>query len=97
MLTDNSAAEQAAVRKAFRGLLDGETEVTHLLCRVHSMRMLDQQLKKHKSSHDHLLTTLKYRHTSIGCDESIELALHAALDNTTKEYIRKEWKNIKEL
>ena len=40
MLTDDSAAEQAAVKKAFRGLEAGEQEVDHLLCRVHSNRTL---------------------------------------------------------
>src|SRR5438034_9947387 len=38
MLTDDSAGEQCAVRKAFPGLEAGELEPTHFLCRVHSER-----------------------------------------------------------
>jgi len=36
MLTDDSAAEQAAVKKAFLKLKAEEQKVNHLLCRVHS-------------------------------------------------------------
>jgi len=42
MLTDDSAAEQAAVKKAFLGLKAGKQEVDHLLCRVHSNRTLQR-------------------------------------------------------
>ena len=45
ILTDDSAAEQKAVKLAFHGLIDGENEVSHLLCRVHSERTLDRNLK----------------------------------------------------
>ena len=37
-LTDDSAAEQRAVTLAFWGLIDGEMEIDHLLCRIHSER-----------------------------------------------------------
>jgi len=36
MLTDDSAAEQAAVKKAFLKLKAEKQKVNHLLCRVHS-------------------------------------------------------------
>ena len=94
MLMDDSAAEQAAVRKAFPGLIVGETEVTHLLCHVHSMQALERQLKKHKCSHNHLLVALKYRRTSIDCDQSIDAAILATPDDST-EYIRNEWQKAK--
>jgi len=35
MLTDDSAGEQCAVRKVWKGLSAGEMEVTHLLCKVY--------------------------------------------------------------
>jgi len=34
MITDDSAGEQCAVRKVWKGLSAGEMEVTHLLCKV---------------------------------------------------------------
>ena len=43
-VTDDSAAEQKAVRLAFRGHQDGEQEVSHFLCRTHSERTLNRAL-----------------------------------------------------
>ena len=44
MLTDDSAAEQRAVRLAFQGLEEGATEITHLLCVFHSEQTLKRNL-----------------------------------------------------
>jgi hypothetical protein len=98
MLTDDSAGEQCAVQKAFRGLIDGELEPTHLLCRVHSERTLNRTLAgdKHKAAQKHLIAALKYRQTKPGCEESIELAMKAACDEKTRDYIHKEWFTTRE-
>ena len=44
-ITDDSPAEQLAVKLAFRGLKEGEQEVTHLHCRVHLERTLERRIK----------------------------------------------------
>lgn len=44
MIIDDSAAEQRGVSLAFRGLIDGEMEVSHYLCRTHSERTLNRKL-----------------------------------------------------
>jgi len=43
-LTDDSAAEQLAVQNAFKGIYDGELDVKHLLCQVHSDRTLRKRV-----------------------------------------------------
>lgn len=48
-LTDDSAAEQAAVQRAFPGLIAGEMEVDHLLCVVHSERTLRRRFGKYST------------------------------------------------
>lgn len=92
MLTDDSAGEQCAVRKAFPSLQIAETEVTHLLCRVHSRRTIDKNLAGDncKESRKHLMAALYNRWTKIGCHESVEQAIKAAPPNN-KAYIQKEW------
>lgn len=50
MLTDDSAGEQCAVRKAFGGLVDGEMEVTHLLCKVHTLHTLRTWCKQYQGT-----------------------------------------------
>ena len=62
-LTDDSAAEQLAVKKAFPCSDDiGVIEVDHLLCRVYSMRIIDRALKakKYEVVCGHLIAALKY-------------------------------------
>jgi len=95
-LTNDSAAEQRAIKLAFQGLLASQLEVTHLLCRVHSMRTLDRKLARgiDKEAKRHLVAALCNRKTSIGCDESINAAINAAPQDQ-KEYINKEWKATK--
>jgi hypothetical protein len=44
ILTDDSASEQLAVKKAFRGAEEGELQPSHLLCTVHSDRTLRRRL-----------------------------------------------------
>ena len=92
-VTDDSAAEQKAVRLAFRGLQDGEQEVSHFLCRTHSERTLNRALggDKCKKSKEHLYKALYFRKTRPGCEDSINEALVAAPDDETRKYITKQW------
>jgi hypothetical protein len=91
-LTDDSATEQRAVRESFRGLEEGETEVTHLLCQFHSEKTIREKLSGDKCRHtrEALITALKFRRTETGCIDSIREAYDAAPD-AKKEYIKKEW------
>ena len=88
MLTDDSAGEQCAVRKAFPSLQIAETEGTHLLCRVHSCRTIDKNLAGDncKESRKHLMAALYNRRTKIGCHESVEQAIKAAPPKKKRTY-----------
>lgn len=48
IITNNSAAGQQAVSLTFRGLIAGEMEVSHFLCRKYSKRTLDRELAGNK-------------------------------------------------
>ncbi|KAK9427538.1 hypothetical protein V1505DRAFT_379825, partial [Lipomyces doorenjongii] len=96
-LTDDSAVEQLAVQKAFPGLIAGEQEVSHLLCKVHSMRTLDRRLKAARESRRHLLIAMVHKTTEIGCDHEIELAIRAAPSDEIKNYIIREWRTTKSM
>lgn len=92
MLTDDFAGEQCAIRKAFRGLEEGEMGVTHLLCSVHSDRALQENLAGPacKTAAKHLRAALYNRKTRAGCEESVAAVLGAA-PKDKKRYIEKEW------
>lgn len=96
MLTDDSAGEQCAVRKAFRGLVDGEMEVTHLLCKVHTLRTLRTKLPGATNTkvREHLMAALYNRKTKPGCEESIQSAIQAASPRQ-QQYLQKEWWNTR--
>ena len=91
-ITDDSAAEQRGVREAFLGLAEGATEVDHFLCRKHSERTLKRNLGAQdcKAAYEHLYAALYFRHTRIGCEQSIEAAIQAAPERK-KDYIAREW------
>ena len=92
-LTDDSATERLAVRQAFPGA-DGEgSKVTHLLCTVHSSRTLMRRLGHASASRKHLNSAMIYRKTEAGCLEDINLAIDAAPNEETKQYIINEWLN----
>ena len=79
-LTDDSAAEQRAVRLAFPGLQGGETEVSHLFCMVHSERTLTRRFNsigKDDKVYKYLLAALKFRRLEATCKESIKAAMKA--------------------
>ena len=92
MLTNDSAGEQCAVRKAFQGLSDGEQEVTHLICKVHSRRTMLKKLPgdANQRCREHLMAALDYRKTKPGCEESIQAAIDAAPERK-RGYVVKEW------
>lgn len=92
-LTDDSAAEQKAMRIAFRCLEAGETEVQHFLCQVHSERTLRRQLagKQCEASLGFMLAALKYRRTQAGCLDSIKAAIEAAPNKESAKYIQQNW------
>ena len=92
VLTDDSAIEQAAVRKAFPGLEAGEQEVSHLLYTVHSHRTLQRRLGSEALKP--VFNTLRhamYVYTGVKCQELCEEAIRLAPDNKTKGYIRSYW------
>ena len=96
MLTDDSAGEQCAVRKAFRGLEAGEQEVSHFLCRVHSQRTLLKAFpgkdETNVSVRRHLLAALYNRKTRPGCEQSVQAAIDAAPPHR-RAYLEKEWRD----
>lgn len=90
MLTDDSAGEQCAVRKAFGGLVDGEMEVTHLLCKVHTLRTLRTKLPVASNTkvREHLMAALYNRKPKPGYKESIQSAMQAASSHQ-QQYLEK--------
>lgn len=92
IITDDSAAEQRAVSLAFQGLIVGEMEVSHFLCRKHSERTLNRTLAgdKCKKARKHLYDALYFRKTEPGCEDSISKALIAA-PKEKRDYIEREW------
>ena len=92
IITDDSAAEQKAVRLAFRGLEEGEQQVDHFLCRKHSERTLKERLSGDacKKPFEHLYKALYYRFSEHGCLEEINAAISHAPESK-KDYIRKWW------
>jgi hypothetical protein len=92
-LTDDSATERLAVKQAFAGANGEETNVTHLLCTVHSSRTLMRRLSHAPESRKYLNSAMFYRKTEGGCIEDINLAVNAAPNETTKQYIIDEWLN----
>jgi hypothetical protein len=76
VLTDDSAAEQLAIKKAFPGLEAGEMLPDHILCTVHSDRTMRRKIKdtmvlKH-------LRDAMYSRSELGCDKYLALALARA-------------------
>ena len=92
IFTDDSAGEQCAVRKAFRGLIDGECEVTHLLCKIHSRRTLMKKLpgKPNKKAVDHVFAALYNRRTKAGCEESVQVVITSCPIKINKRYLKNE-------
>jgi hypothetical protein len=99
MLTDDSAGKQAAIKKAFQGLEDGEQDVNILLCIEHS----DRTLKRHFGHPTkvnilrHLREALWGSFTKKEREDAVQAAINTAKDNKEAKYIKKEWFNSIEL
>lgn len=92
VLTDDSSIEQLAIQCAFPGLINGQQEVTHLLCTVHSMRTLNRHFKAEADKK--ILSLLRHAmfcFTGVKCRMLCEEAIAAARDEKTKNYIRAYW------
>ena len=98
-ITDDSTAEQRAVRLVFPGYIIGEIEVDHLLCRVHYERTINRRLAGDTlvKCRRHMLSALKNRRTQLGCDNSLEQAIAAYKCDKDKAYIRTNWVKTKPL
>lgn len=85
-LTDDSAAEQLAIKKAFKGVYawGGEDEIKHFLCQVHSRRTIDKRIKDAEIRAE-LYSTLYY-HTG---KNQAELAVNRAIELAFKIEQRK--------
>jgi hypothetical protein len=80
VLTDDSAAEQLAVKGAFRGVKEfgGEKLPDHFLCTVHSDRTLRRNIADAKIL-KHIRAALYHRKTEAGAKESIGHAIRRAI------------------
>ena len=81
LMTDDSAAEQLAVKKCFeaRGILSGEMDVQHLLCHKHLDATLRKRFKgdRYKKTLECVLAAVKYRRTATGAEDSLRQAINA--------------------
>lgn len=88
-LTDNSAIERLAVKKAF-----GNEEFLkgHLLCTVHSERTLSYRFKSaaDKVSYGHLRHAIRCL-TEVECVSLCQLVMSAALSESQRDYINEHW------
>jgi hypothetical protein len=95
-LTDNSATEKAAVRKAFS--TEGHVKI-HLLCTVHSERTLSRRFRSSESKDTYNLLRHAMRvHTESECVLLCEQAMASAIShhspNTAeadRRYIERDW------
>ena len=92
-LTDDSAAEQRAVKLAFWGLIDGEMEVDHFFCRTHSERILNRRLIDDacKQARFHLYIVFYFRKISMGCEQFIKAVIKSAFNQKFRKYIENKW------
>ena len=94
-LTDDSAAEQWAIKQAFQGLIAGEQECQHILCQWHFLETLKRRFggDSKKKILAPLLSALRYRRSRLGCEQSIEEALEACQSEADRRYVQKECKD----
>jgi hypothetical protein len=91
MITDDSAGEQAAVKKAFQGL-EGKQEVSYLLCIVYSpANFIVAFCKESRGFKTSGYCTFFTRRIKAGCKESINNAIKAYMSEKDIKYIQREW------
>ena len=94
IVTDDSAAEQRAVRMAFNQPVPADAwPVEHYLCTKHCEATLKRTLSAHpcQASYTHLINALYYRTTEKGGEEEIWKAVQRASDEKKREYILQNW------
>jgi hypothetical protein len=95
-LTDNSAIEKAAVKKAFGA--EGHIK-THLLCTVHSERTLSRRFRslETKDAFNHMrhaMRVITEEKCVALCQEAINSLTFA--NNADRRYIEREWLNTRQ-
>ena len=90
-VVDDSAAEQKALRMAFRGLEAGEQELDVFLCVIHSFRTMKRRIPV-KIVRQALHSALRSR-TRLGCEENIRRAIQRCPEGypSLVDYVRREW------
>lgn len=107
-LTDDSAAEQLAIKKAFRGMYEmgDEDEVIHLLCQVHSRRALERKVKNEEIRKE-IFSAPYYHSTEHAARSAVERALDLAYKveqrkrpedkRTAQEMIKGDSKGVRDI
>lgn len=90
-LTDNSAIEKAAVRKAF-DTEDHSFVKCHLLCTVHSERTLARRFRSEDSkvAYGYMRHAIRVN-TEAACIDLCKKAINACESTADKRYIEREW------
>ena len=92
LITDDSAAEQNAVRDSFGCHADGSPRVQHLLCSKHSWETLKRNIPaSNPECLRHMGDALFARRTEQGCRQSVEAAIACANSQRVAEYLRNNW------
>jgi len=81
MLTDDFINEQCTVQKVFQGFKTDKQKVSHLLCKVHFVCVLQKALadKINHQCKEHLFAALYNQKTKAECEKSIQQALNFTL------------------
>lgn len=87
-LADDSKIEKAGIKKAFRGIYEGQMDIKIFNCTVHTMRTFKRRFSSDK---DKLIrrkmNAALYSKTKIGCEERIKEAIRLTNDNQVKNYL----------
>lgn len=95
MLTDNFTDKQCTVQKALSDLETDEQKIDHLLCKVHSLRIIQKTLADpiNQKAREHLLAALYHWKTLIRCEKSIERQVGELTLEGSGEILKKDWAN----
>jgi len=91
MLTDDFISKQCVVQKVFQDLEADEQKVSHLLCKVHFICVLQKAFVNEVNCQcrEHLFAALYNQKMKAECEKSIQQALNSAL-LSQQAYIEKE-------